>query len=88
MIYMFLSNNPSSGDINSSNLSCLVQNFFLCDTKWISYSFFLPSLFILINSFLVSHNFRCLLITFANSLDPDQDRHSVGPDLEPNYLTL
>ena len=23
MIYMFLSNNPSSGDINSSNLSCL-----------------------------------------------------------------
>ena len=24
MIYMFLSNNPSSGDINSSNLSCLV----------------------------------------------------------------
>ena len=22
MIYMFLSNNPSSGDINSSNLSC------------------------------------------------------------------
>ena len=24
MIYMFLSNNPSSGDINSSNLSCLI----------------------------------------------------------------
>ena len=24
MIYMFLSNNPSSGDINSSNLSCLL----------------------------------------------------------------
>ena len=23
MIYMFLSNNPSSGDINLSNLSCL-----------------------------------------------------------------
>ena len=23
MIYMFLSNNPSSGDINSLNLSCL-----------------------------------------------------------------
>ena len=22
MIYMFLSNNPSSGDVNSSNLSC------------------------------------------------------------------
>ena len=25
MIYMFLSNNPSSGDINSSNLPCLIQ---------------------------------------------------------------
>ena len=26
MIYMFLSNNPSSGDINSSNLSCFSGN--------------------------------------------------------------
>ena len=26
MIYMFLSNNPSSGDINSSNLSCYRRN--------------------------------------------------------------
>ena len=26
MIYMFLSNNPSSGDINSSNLSCLLSD--------------------------------------------------------------
>ena len=25
MIYMFLSNNPSSGDINSSNLSCFYR---------------------------------------------------------------
>ena len=24
MIYMFLSNNPLSGDINSSNLSCFI----------------------------------------------------------------
>ena len=29
-----------------------------------------------------------LLITFANSLDPDQARHNVGPDLDPNCLTL
>ena len=28
-----------------------------------------------------------LLITFANSLDPDQDRPSVGPELDPNRLT-
>ena len=24
----------------------------------------------------------------ANSLDPDQDRHYVGPDLDPNHLPL
>ena len=26
--------------------------------------------------------------TFANRLDPDQDRQNVGPDLDPNCLTL
>ena len=30
----------------------------------------------------------CLLLTFANSLDPDQDRQNVGPDLDLNSLTL
>ena len=29
-----------------------------------------------------------LLITFTNSLDPDQARQDVGPDLDPNCLTL
>ena len=29
-----------------------------------------------------------LPITFANSLDPDQARQNVGPDLDPNSLTL
>ena len=29
-----------------------------------------------------------LLISFANSLDPDQDRQKAGPDLDPNGLTL
>ena len=29
-----------------------------------------------------------LLITFANSLDPDQARQNVGPDLNPICLTL
>ena len=29
-----------------------------------------------------------LLITFANSLDPDQVWQNVGPDLDPNCLTL
>ena len=32
-------------------------------------------------------DFCCLLITFENSLDPDQARHFVGPDLGPNCLT-
>ena len=29
-----------------------------------------------------------LLITVANILDPDQARQKVGPDLDPNCLTL
>ena len=29
----------------------------------------------------------CHLITFANSLDPDQARHNVGPDLDSSSLT-
>ena len=40
------------------------------------------------NSFLASDDFCRLLITFANSLDPDQDRQNVGPDLVSIYLTL
>ena len=34
-----------------------------------------------------SGNFCCQLITFANSLDPDQARQTVGPDLDANCLT-
>ena len=29
-----------------------------------------------------------LLITFTNSLDPDQAQQNVGPDLDPNCMTL
>ena len=39
-------------------------------------------------SFPASGDFCHLLIIFANSLDPDQDRQNVGPDLDPNRLTL
>ena len=35
-----------------------------------------------------SGDFYRLLLTFANSLDPDQARQNVGPDLDPNCLTL
>ena len=34
-----------------------------------------------------SCNFYRLLISFANSLDPDQEQQYVGPDLDPNCLT-
>ena len=30
----------------------------------------------------------CLLITFANNLDPDQARQNFSPDLDPICLTL
>ena len=36
----------------------------------------------------LSGDFCCLLITFSNSLDPDQDRHDICPDLNTNHLTL
>ena len=29
----------------------------------------------------------CLLITFANSLDPDQNKQSMCPDVDLNYLS-
>ena len=41
-----------------------------------------------LNSLSVRGNFCRLLTTFANSLDPDQARHNVWPDLDPNCLTL
>ena len=33
------------------------------------------------NHFPATGDLRCVLINFANSLDPDQARHIVGPDL-------
>ena len=38
------------------------------------------------NSFPASGDFCQLLITFANSLDPDPAQQNVGPDLDPNCL--
>ena len=40
-----------------------------------------------LNSLPACDYFCRLLITYANSLDPDQARRSVGPDLDPNCLT-
>ena len=33
-------------------------------------------------------DFCHLLITFANSLDPDQDGQNIGPDLYPFYTGI
>ena len=41
-----------------------------------------------LNSFPTSGNFCHLLITFANSLDPDKARQNIGPDLDSNCLTF
>ena len=41
-----------------------------------------------VNSFPAVGDFCLLLINFANSLDPDQAWQNVGPDLDPNCLTL
>ena len=40
------------------------------------------------NSFLASHDFFCLLITFANHLDPEQGQQIDSLYLDPNCLTL
>ena len=40
----------------------------------------------ILNSFPASGDYCCLLITFAKSLDPDQTRQNVRPDLDPNCL--
>ena len=42
----------------------------------------------IINRFLARGDFCQLQITFANSLDPDQDQQNIGPDLDSNHLTL
>ena len=39
-------------------------------------------------SFLASGGFGHLLITFANSLDPDLAQQNVNPVMDPNPLTL
>ena len=45
-----------------------------------------PTSCFLFHSLPARGDFCCLLITFANSLDPDQARQNVGPDLDPYCL--
>ena len=42
---------------------------------------------LILTLFLVAATFVVYCLTFANSLEPDQDR-PIGPDLDPNCMTL
>ena len=42
----------------------------------------------LFNALILAAAIFHLLITFANNLDPDQDRQNVGPGLDQNCLTV
>ena len=42
----------------------------------------------LANSLPASSDICRLLTVHANSLDPDQDRHNLGPDLNTSFLSL
>ena len=48
----------------------------------------LGNMFISLSSVPASGDFCHLLITIENSLDPDQARQNVRPDLDPNCFTL
>ena len=56
--------------------------YFICATSWDHDTY---SSICMIELFI---SWCHLLITFANSLDPDQAQENVGHDLDPNYLTL
>ena len=47
-----------------------------------------PNLDLWVNVASFDSDFCCLLITFTNGLDPNQDQQKVNPDLDPNGLTL
>ena len=59
-----------------------------CFSKsFISSTFFANAAFPF-NSFPTSGKLLLSVDNFANSLDPDQARQNMGPDLDPNCLTL
>ena len=80
--------------VNKNKIGVEYQSFSVIDDTFVTFDLGLKSKLLVImaqcflSSSLASGDFCCLLITFANSLDPDQDRQNVGPDLDPNCLTL
>ena len=67
--------------------SCLQMCLLNGSNLFLEHTSYLINLIVILH-LLASGDFCLLLIIFANSLDPDQDRQTVGPDLDPNHLTL
>ena len=59
---------------------CMCHDYHTCSNKCTRQGLTLNISF---NSFLASVD-----VVVAKSLDPDHNRHNVGPDLDPNRLTL
>ena len=55
---------------------------------WVFYFEDLEKRGVALNPLLANIDFCCLLITFANSVNPDQDGQNVGSDLNPTCLKL
>ena len=81
VIYMFLSNNPSSGDINLSNLPCLVQHL-LHQNKGTAILYLFPNANFLYQSSILSA-YVLLVAYIAINMDPDQ----TAPSLESSLLS-
>ena len=80
---------PSAWEVNMDPLdlkSDMLIKFKLAGTS--NYQSSNYQVFTVKNFVLASSDFCHLLITFANSLDPDQDRQNVCPGLDPNHLIL
>ena len=72
-------------DCNSCVVPCAIESLYMGKCWWWP---FMKNKIVYLNFFLASGEFHSLLISFANSLEPDQDRQNVGPDLDTNHLTL
>ena len=77
-IHVFYCQILDSNGVGSQVLTTLVTTLPLIFTGSVLYH----------NSFLASGNFCCLLIAFANSLNPDPYQQDICPDLDSNCLTL
>ena len=59
-----------------------------CEGPGFSQKFKVSTSYFVFYSLPARGDFCCLLISFANSLNPDHARQNVGPDPGPNCLTV